>query len=126
MGVKYLILGLENIFNIKGIFDKISSYLEARLELFKLEAKEEVSHIIAKALLMLVIAGAFTFFLLFASVAASIYIGEYLDSYFYGFMIVGGVYIVIMLLIIMLRSLLNLENLIFKILDPPDKLKNDE
>ena len=91
------------------VIDGISGYVEARLELFKVEAREEVASVLSKGILFGVLLLLFLFALLLISVAGCIFIGEVLNSYSAGFLIGGGFYILLGILLYLLKDKLKIK-----------------
>jgi len=83
---------------------KVEEYVKDRLLLLKLEAVEKVSKL-AGALSAGLLVALFAFFvLLFVSIMAGYLIGELLNHVFWGFAIVAGLYIILLVLIIIYRK----------------------
>ena len=81
--------------NTENIQEQAKAYLESTAAYYKLwgfkVAMKSTTMIIKFSLILL----CFSMVLLFCSVAAAFAIGIYLDSYALGFLIVGGIYLVI-------------------------------
>jgi hypothetical protein len=86
-----------------SLIENITGYVEARIELMKLEMKDEVSKALAKALVFVVIAAVFTLFILLISMAGAYKIGETVGM-FGGFAIVAGFYLLIGVLVFLFRG----------------------
>lgn len=88
------------------IFGYFQHYLEKRIDLLRLELTERVTRILSVLItgfLLLSIIGMFT---LFASIAIAFYIGENLNSTGTGFLIVGGAYGLLAVLLYVFRDTL--------------------
>lgn len=72
----------------------LTGYIETRLELAKVEVKEEVASGLAKSVLFVAITSLASIFLLFLSVAIAVLIGSRLSMWL-GFLIVGGFYLIV-------------------------------
>ena len=81
-----------------SLIENITGYVETRIELLKIEMKEEVAKSLAKALVYAVILALSTLFILLISMAVAYKIGETLGT-FGGFAIVAGVYLLAGLLV---------------------------
>jgi hypothetical protein len=92
----------ENFF--KESQQKIAEYIQDRLMLVKLDIVERGSKLVATMFTILVIALFSFFVLLFLSVMAAYMFGEMLHQIFWGFGIVAGIYILLLVLIIMFRK----------------------
>jgi sorbitol-specific phosphotransferase system component IIC len=86
-----------------SLVENITGYVETRIELMKLEMKEEVSKALAKALVSVVIIAVFTLFILLISMAGAYKIGESVGT-FGGFAIVAGFYLLIGVLVFLFRG----------------------
>lgn len=83
--------------NLKNLIDSNVAYY--KLWLFKVLMKSTT--LLLKVVLMVVL---FTLFLLFASVALALYLGELLHSNVLGFLSVGGIYIVLLLIVFFMKD----------------------
>jgi hypothetical protein len=88
---------------LDGLVNNLTGYIETKIELMKYEIKEDIAKAVSKMAILLMLGLLFTFFLLFISVAVAHKIGESMGS-FAGFGIVGGFYLVVLLLILLLRE----------------------
>lgn len=80
------------LFKLDNLVNNMTGYVEARMELVKLEVKEDLTKAIAKLSVFVFLAFAFTLFLMFFSVAIAFKIGESIGT-FEGFAIVAGFYL---------------------------------
>lgn len=83
--------------NFKNVIDSNIAYY--KLWLFKVLMKSTT--LLLKVVLMVLL---FTLFLLFASVALALYLGELLQSNALGFLAVGGIYIVLLFFVYLLKD----------------------
>jgi uncharacterized membrane protein YqjE len=79
---------------LDNIMSHLTGYVEARIELMKIEIKEDVARAISKAAVFLMIFFAATLFVLFISIAIAVKIGER-TGFFTGFAIVAAFYAVV-------------------------------
>ena len=91
------------LFKLDNLVNNMTGYIEARMELVKLEVREDLTKAIAKLSVFLFLAFAFTLFLMFISVALAFKIGESLGT-FEGFAIVAGFYLAIALILLFFRD----------------------
>lgn len=80
------------------------AYIQAKVEVFQLDTTEKIvrlSGIISVAMLMIV---SFTLFLLALSLMAGFYFAHLLGSYYYGFAVVAGFYLVMFIMFWMVRK----------------------
>ena len=86
-----------------SLIENITGYVEARIELMKIEVKEEVAKGLAKALVIVVMTAVFTLFVLLMSMAAAYKIGESVGM-FGGFAIMAGFYLFLGFLLFLFRD----------------------
>ncbi len=91
------------LFKLDSLVSNLTGYVETRMELVKLELKEDLTKAIAKLSVFVFLAFAFTLFLMFISVALAFKIGESVGV-FGGFAIVAGFYLVIALVLLFFRD----------------------
>lgn len=84
--------------NVQAIIEESKEYLETKVEEVKLQAAENLSEGIAETASQLIIGALAILFLFFFSIFMAIYIGSFLDSYWYGFGIVSGFYLFLLIL----------------------------
>lgn len=85
---------LLKFLKLDGLIDSLSEYFETRIELFKVEIKEDVIHLLSQVLVGLVIGFTAVFFLLLISVALAYLIANKLGTPA-GFAIVAGFYLLL-------------------------------
>jgi len=102
---------LSKFFKIDNLLNNLTGYLETRVELLKIEVKEELAKSLAKAVAYLFIAFIATLFLTFFSIAVALLLSASLGN-FAGFSIVGGAYFLVAIILFLSREKLisKLEN----------------
>ena len=85
------------------LIENITGYVEARIELMKIEMKEEVAKGLAKAFVFIVITAVLTLFVLLISMALAYKIGETLGN-FGGFAVVAGFYLLVGVILFLSRD----------------------
>lgn len=103
------LLKLDNLVN------NLTGYIETRVELMKLEVREELAKAMAKLSVLVVLVAVGTLFILFFSVALALLLANYVGI-FGGFAIVAAIYLVITLIVLMMRANIS-EALEEKLLD---------
>ena len=83
------------IFDFHKVIEAFNGFIETKVEILKLDAREEVGTLIAKLLVLLLISLFSAMVLLFASLAGAYAINEGLESAYAGHLIVGGFYLII-------------------------------
>lgn len=84
---------LAKFFKVDSLISNLTGYVETRVEILKIEAKEEISKQASNAIVYGIMVFLFAVVLLFFSVAIALTIGERLGN-FAGFSIVAGVYLI--------------------------------
>lgn len=86
-------------FSISGVIQKVKEYIKTRKSLARLQIVERVSTMLAGVITdgLMVFIGLFALF--FLSVALAFYMGEVLDSTSLGFLVVAGIYLIILIII---------------------------
>lgn len=85
--------------NFKEFSTATQDYIESSVNYHKLDLYKKLVKILVSASYNLILAFFLLIALLFLSVAASIYIGNQLDSVPAGYLIVGGFYIIVMIIL---------------------------
>lgn len=85
------------------MFGSIKNYIQDQVALVKLEGIEAVGRVASKLIFILLIGIFVMFFIMLASFAGAFYLGEFVGREF-GFLIVAGVYLLLILLLIILKK----------------------
>ena len=94
---------LSKFFKVDSLLSNLTGYVETRVELLKIEVKEDVAKGLAQAVTYLFIAFIMALFLTFVSIAVALLLGERLGN-IAGFSIVGLIYLVAGLILWSLRE----------------------
>ena len=94
---------LLKFLKMDSLIESITGYVETRIELLKMDMKEEVSKGIAKALVYVVIVALVTLFILLISMAGAYKIAESVGTSG-GFTIVAGIYLLVGLIVFAFRN----------------------
>lgn len=90
--------------SIETLITKSHDYLDTKIELTKLKAVNTSSDVLS-SLIYLIVKILVIFLLIgFTSVAVAILIGKTLGDYYYGFLILGGFYLIVLLIIYIQRK----------------------
>ncbi len=84
---------------IHGVREEIEEYIEAKTTLFQLDATEKVSRIAGVVGILSLISLLALLILLCSSLMAGYYFAQLLESNFYGFAVVAGFYLLILLIV---------------------------
>ena len=94
----------EELKKVESLLDQVKEYANTRIAQMKLSAAEKISKVISDLVASFVAGLVFFFFLLFASVAGAIAIGQYLDSLWLGFLLIAGFYLLMSIIIWKLKD----------------------
>jgi uncharacterized membrane protein YqjE len=94
---------IAKFFKVDSLISHLTGYIETRVELLKIEAKEELSKGLSQVLFYLLLAFVFALVVIFFSVAIALEIGELLGN-LAGFAIVAAFYLIIGIVLILLRE----------------------
>jgi sorbitol-specific phosphotransferase system component IIC len=86
-----------------SLVDNVTGYIEARIELMRIEIKEEIARGLAKAIVTIVMIAVFTLFVLLISIAAAHKVGESIGM-FGGYGVVASFYLLLGLLVFLFRN----------------------
>jgi len=89
---------------VDNLVDNVAGYIENKIELTKIEAKETAAKVIVKAILFSSIAIFSIFTLIFASATAALAINSALESNYLGFLIVTGFYLLLLVVAFVFQS----------------------
>ena len=85
--------------NAEMLYEKAKSYTETSLELFKLNAIDKTADIVSSLISRLALVLVVAMFTLFVNIALSVFLGKILGEYYYGFLVVSGIYLILILLL---------------------------
>ena len=112
---------------ITELFNNIVEFFEIKVQELKLKTIQTTSQVLAILILIITISSLAFLFVLFSSFALGTLFNELLDSQYLGFLIVAGIYLLLIITIVILfqRNIINkwLQSLILKSLN---KTKHDE
>ena len=88
---------------LDSLIENITGYVEARIELTKLELKEDVAKTLSKVLLFMLMGVVFTLFIVLISVAVAHLLAHSVGA-FGGFAIVAGFYLLVSVVVFAFRD----------------------
>jgi uncharacterized membrane protein YqjE len=118
--------GIFSFLKLDRIVNNLIGFVENRTELLKLELREEAAETGAKLLILACFAILILFFTIFLSFFLSDYLNDILESRYWGFGIVSGFYLFLILLLALLQKLLNLKIRIRKYIESYLSTTKDE
>ncbi len=101
------------------MLDLVKDYAGKRLDLLKMEATEKSSVTAGTLTYLSVALVAALFFIALLNVGLAFLIGHYLGNYGYGFLIMAGFYLLILIIVLLLRKTIknSIANMIIKALN---------
>ncbi|MBS1951964.1 MAG: hypothetical protein OJF59_001097 [Cytophagales bacterium] len=97
----------ESIFKflrLDGLINNLSGYVEARIELIKLEVREEVTKIVSRGLMLVIVFFLGLLFLVFLSFGLANYFNKYFNDSYSGYWIIATVYGLPCILMVLFRK----------------------
>jgi uncharacterized membrane protein YqjE len=94
---------LLKFFKLDGLINHLSEYIETRIELVKLELKEDIAHAISKIAVAIILGALLTLFILFISVSVAYVLADHVGVYG-GFAIVAGFYFLLMTMLALFKE----------------------
>lgn len=95
---------LIRLLNLEKLNADLTKFVEIKLEIYELKLKEQLAGIIATMVLLMIIMSFGFLVLFFVSIALGNYINKLLDSSFLGFLLIGGVNLLICILLVVFRK----------------------
>jgi uncharacterized membrane protein YqjE len=89
----------SDIFRVKNIINALIGFIETRIELYKIQFKEEVAKALTVLILVIVFLLIGLLFLIFLSHFISQLLNNWLDSDFYGYLIITVFYLVLAIIV---------------------------
>ncbi|SDD89321.1 phage holin family protein [Riemerella columbipharyngis] len=101
------------------MFNIFKDYISKKIELAKLEAKEKMAEKISGIVFAAIMAMMVLLFSIMVNIGLALLIGSYLAKISYGFLIVSGGHILLLLIFILAKKSVKsvLANIVFKILN---------
>lgn len=81
--------------SVEELFIKLKEYGDTRLDLFRLKAINKVSNFLSSLITSILLIVLFLLVLICLTIGLALLIGSLLGAYYYGFFIVGGIYVII-------------------------------
>lgn len=92
--------------SVELLYDKAKKYAETNAELFALNAVDKTSDLLSSIAASVLIVMVIAMFALFLSFGLSFYIGNLLDAYYLGFLVVSACYLVAAILLYLFKDTL--------------------
>lgn len=94
---------LSKFFKVDNLINNLTGYVETKVELLKVEVKEDLAEGLGKVINYLLIAFVFSLVILFLSLGVAIVVSEKLGS-FWGYGIVAGFYLIVGIILMSRRE----------------------
>jgi len=113
-----------DIFRVKNIVNALIGFIETKVELYKIQFKEEIAKALSILVLVIIFSMVGMLFILFLSHFISRLLNDIFDSQYLGFMIVTGFYLAGVIVVYLLRRRIadSITNMMF----PDEDIENDE
>ena len=95
---------LFKFLRIDAIIENLTGLIEARMELAKLEIKEEVAKLGSRIVAAIVFSFLLVMIIIFFSLSIATLLNHLLDSMFLGYIIITGVYLLVLVLLIAFKA----------------------
>lgn len=95
---------LLKFFKLDSIVGNLTGYVESRVALVKMEIREEVASVLSRALIIVVMFLIGFLVVLFLSVGLAEYLNTIWEGDFVGFLLVGGFYLLVLILMVAFRK----------------------
>jgi hypothetical protein len=92
--------------SFEALFGRAGDYFETRLELIRLKSVDKSAGVVSSFASRLTVGLIILIAVIIISIGVSLWVGEYFGNAYYGFFIVGGVYLLIGFIVFLLRKLL--------------------
>lgn len=89
---------------LDNLMTHLTGYVEARIELLKVEIREETAKVLASAIVIIIVTFLALIFLLFLSVGLAHYLNTFFEHAHIGYWIVAGIYGLPCLIFILFRK----------------------
>jgi len=94
---------LSKFFKVDSLIENLTGFVETRVELLKIEVKEDLVKGLAKGVAWFLIVFILALFVVFLSIGLALLIGESLGAVA-GFLIIGGVYLIGGIVLVVFRE----------------------
>lgn len=95
---------INNIIDLDKLIDGFTRLIELRFKIYELKAKEQIITVISKIAALTILLSFGLFMIFFLSIGLGFYLNSVLNSGHAGFLVVGGIYFFLGLLMILNRG----------------------
>jgi energy-coupling factor transporter transmembrane protein EcfT len=89
---------------VEELADHVKEYVNNRIASVKLSVAEKTSAVLSNIIAMIIVLTVFVFFIVFAGIALGFVFAKLTGEYYWGFLIVSGIYLLIGLLVWTLKE----------------------
>ena len=113
-----------NIFRVKNIINALIGFIETKVELYKIQFKEEIAKALSILVLVIILSMVGLLFILFLSHFISRLLNDVFESNYLGFLIVTGFYLISGIIVYIFRRKIadSITNMMF----PDEETENKE
>ncbi|MEQ9169179.1 MAG: phage holin family protein [Fulvivirga sp.] len=101
--------GILGLLGIDNIFESIKKLVDTRLQIIKLELKDDLAKFLANAFISIITINILLIAIMLISIGVSIYLGDVLGNYTMGFILVACFYLLIFFLLLIFRNKIGLK-----------------
>ena len=84
---------MENTFaKVEELADHVKEYINNRIASMKLSVAEKISAVLSNIIALLIVLTVFVFFIVFSGIALAFLFAKLTGEYYWGFLIVAGIY----------------------------------
>ena len=112
-----------NFLNLDKLAEKLTKFIDIKLEIYELKVKEQLVLIISSLATLGLILSFGLFMVFFVSLALGFYLNGLFESRFIGFLIVGAIYLIVCILLILFKDKIIINKLLQAIFS--DTLTNE-
>ncbi|HSI76176.1 MAG TPA: phage holin family protein [Lunatimonas sp.] len=95
--------------NISEILDTVKKLIELRIKIAINKITDDISTAVTRVVVLIMMVMAGVFVLLFASISLGFYLGTLFESVYLGFLSVGGIYLLLLLILFLIRNTLTFQ-----------------
>jgi len=114
-----------DLFKVKNLFDSLMGYIDTKVELYKIQFKEEAAKVLVIAVFAIIFSMIGLLLILFLSLFVSEVLNSLFDSRYLGYLIICIFYLLLAVLVYLLRDKIpnTIKNMLF---DDNDNDQDDE
>jgi len=124
-----IIINFLAMMNISEILNTVKKLVELRIKIAYSKITDDISTIVTRVVVLIMMVLAAMFVLLFVSISLAFYLGTLIDSVYLGFLSVGGIYLLLLFILYLIRNTMtfqtrlksNLTKFIFLFKSKPEK-----